>query len=182
MTDFLDKVCPCSECATFAQNEAEQVSANRRHSVSSQCAGKNCTYEVGGRWSCEYEPIAPVPCATQPDRTEMKTIGLGECSSCRTFDCWLHYLRWEVRTGMTLNKAQHHLVTFERTALGRTDAIGHDRDEAERNRRDAVMLLDQGWAAPPNSQTCSLCSAVHGRWSKVHCTNVTDKEPCKGSW
>lgn len=165
-TDFLDKQCPCAECTAFAQNEAEQVGTP----VRAVCP-----------------MIYPAPCMAQPDRTEMKTIGLGECPSCRTFDCWLHYLRWEVRGGMKLNAAHHHLVTFPRTALGQTDALGHDRDEGERARANAhdfgPLLTDTGLLAPApaNSQTCSLCGTLHGRWVKTH-TAQGETRPCVGSW
>jgi hypothetical protein len=50
------------------------------------------------------------PCTPFPEDAEFKTIGLIDCPDCHADDCWLHYLRWEVRRGITLNKQHHHLV------------------------------------------------------------------------
>jgi hypothetical protein len=54
----------------------------------------------------------PTPCATYPsdDEVEVKTVGLGTCPDCGAHECWLHYLRWEVRAGVTLNARYYHLV------------------------------------------------------------------------
>lgn len=51
------------------------------------------------------------PCAVPPDEAEVKTIGIEDCRDCGASWCWLEYLRWEVRAGITLNHAHHHLVS-----------------------------------------------------------------------
>ena len=55
--------------------------------------------------------LGGVPCMKYPEDGEFKTIGLSACPFCRTHDCWLHYLRWEVKAGVKLNVSYHHLVT-----------------------------------------------------------------------
>ena len=55
-------------------------------------------------------PNLVAPCAHEPAGVTTKTIGLAPCTDCGSSHCWLHYLRWEVRAGVTLNEAHHHLV------------------------------------------------------------------------
>lgn len=76
---------------------------------------------------------------------------------------------------------------FPRTPLGQTDALNGGRDLRETMRANAVdivpALVDADLIAPepPNSQTCSLCGALHGRWVKTH-TARGETKPCRGSW
>lgn len=76
---------------------------------------------------------------------------------------------------------------FPRTPLGLTDQLGHDRDESEQRRREAVDIVpslsdaDLIAPAPVNESTCGLCGSIHGRWSKVH-TAPGEAKPCRGSW
>ncbi len=55
--------------------------------------------------------LGKLPCMRYPRDASYKTIGLDSCPDCGTGDCWLHYLRWEVRCGITLNADQHYHVT-----------------------------------------------------------------------
>ncbi len=88
---------------------------------------------------------------------------------------------------------------FPRTPLGLTDALHGGRDLRETMRANAVSngppyrkhSASMGpdcqcetcshQPAPPNSQTCSLCGALHGRWVKTH-TVQGETRPCRGSW
>lgn len=47
------------------------------------------------------------PCKPYPEMASYKTVGLSDCPDCGSWACWLHYLRWEKRLGITLNKAEH---------------------------------------------------------------------------
>lgn len=52
--------------------------------------------------------IAPTPCRPYPtENVEYKTVGLDPCPMCKSTACWLHYLRWEKKHGITLNEAEH---------------------------------------------------------------------------
>lgn len=50
------------------------------------------------------------PCRPFPENASYKMIGYTPCSVCKTNDCWLGYLEWEVRSGIDLNRGSHHLV------------------------------------------------------------------------
>lgn len=53
-----------------------------------------------------------VPCSRTPEGDiEIKTIGLPPCDRCGDPDCWDYYLRWEIRSGITLNSRFHHTVS-----------------------------------------------------------------------
>lgn len=71
---------------------------------------------------------------------------------------------------------------FPRTPLGQTDALNGGRDLRETMRANAIQeRASESGVAPPNSQTCSLCGALHGRWVKTH-TALGETKPCAGSW
>lgn len=57
------------------------------------------------------------PCESWGDWRErsFKTIGtgawIGMCGACRSDDCWIAYLAWEIELGIKLNASEHHKVT-----------------------------------------------------------------------
>lgn len=68
--------------------------------------------KIAMRWPPNYVPPErmPQPCMPYPEEdVEYKTIAI-DCDTCKRFDCWIGYLRWEKRYGITLNADQHHLV------------------------------------------------------------------------
>lgn len=116
--------------------------------------------------------------------------------SCTCQECIKERSDWTNLDGDKTNntvrvESQQPGQPFPRSPLGATDALGHDRDEAERARaatstveRTASSVVNDSVQGSPSPQRCRIasCGAIHGYWSPVHFTKPLDAVPCAGSW